>query len=70
MSIKACKESYWEHVLAYTCTTLQPIKINPAEILEGRYWPLEEINQALAQKKLQFTSTFNLLFINYIKENG
>ncbi len=67
MRIKACKESYWEHVQAYTCTTLQPITINPAEILEGHYWSLDEISRALSQKKIQFTSTFKLLIINYLK---
>lgn len=68
MRVKACKESYWEHVLAYTCTTRQPIKINPAEILEGHYWSLDEISHALSQKKFQFTSTFRILFSNYLKE--
>jgi isopentenyl-diphosphate delta-isomerase type 1 len=66
--IVACKESYWEHVYAYTCTTRQPIKINPAEILEGHYWPLDDISRALSQKKYQFTSTFKLLFISYLKK--
>jgi isopentenyl-diphosphate Delta-isomerase len=70
MKIKACKESYWEHVFAYTCTTRQPIKINPTEILEGYYWSLDEINLALSKKKYQFTSTFNILFINYLKDRG
>ncbi|MDA0690469.1 MAG: NUDIX domain-containing protein [Nitrospinae bacterium] len=70
MKIKACKESYWEHVFAYTCTTRQPIKINPTEILEGYYWSLDEINLALSKKKYQFTSTFKILFINYLKDRG
>jgi isopentenyl-diphosphate delta-isomerase type 1 len=70
MKIKACKESYWEHVLAYTCTTRQPIKINPAEILEGHYWSLDDINLALSEKTFQFTSTFKIIFINYLKDRG
>ncbi len=70
MQIKACKESYWEHVHAYTCTTHQPIKINPAEIQEGRYWSLDEISHALSQKQFQFTSTFKIIFISYLKESS
>lgn len=70
MKIKACKESYWEHVFAYSCTTRQPIKINPTEILEGRFWPIDEISTALSKNKLPFTSTFKIIFINYLKEIG
>lgn len=70
MQIKACAESYWEHVNAYTCTTNQPININPAEISEGRYWSLKEITESLSKKKFPFTSTFKIIFINYLKKYG
>ena len=69
MQIKACQESYWEHVTAYTCTTRQSIVINPAEISEGRFWSLNEINQTLSKKNIPFTSTFKIIFIKYLKEN-
>jgi len=69
LRIKACKESYWEHVTAYTCTTRQPIVINPAEISEGRFWELNEISETLSKKNNPFTSTFKIIFINYLKEN-
>jgi isopentenyl-diphosphate delta-isomerase type 1 len=69
MRIKACKESYWEHVTAYTCTTRQSITINPAEITEGRFWALNEIKETLSKKNDPFTSTFKIIFINYLKEN-
>jgi isopentenyl-diphosphate delta-isomerase type 1 len=69
MRIKACEESYWEHVAAYTCTTRQTIIINPEEISEGRFWPLNEINDTLSKKNNPFTSTFKIIFINYLKEN-
>jgi isopentenyl-diphosphate delta-isomerase type 1 len=69
MRIKACEESYWEHVAAYTCTTRQSIVINPAEISEGRFWPLNEISETLSKKNNPFTSTFKIIFISYLKEN-
>lgn len=69
MRIKACEESYWEHVTAYTCTTRQSIVINPEEISEGRFWSVDEINETLAKKNNPFTSTFKIIFINYLKEN-
>lgn len=70
MRIKACAESYWEHVAAYTCTTRQTITINPDEISEGRYWSLNEISATLKKNNHPFTSTFKIIFINYLKENG
>lgn len=69
MQIKACEESYWEHVTAYTCTTRQSIVINPAEISEGRFWSLKEISETLSKKNNPFTSTFKIIFIKYLKEN-
>jgi isopentenyl-diphosphate delta-isomerase len=69
MRIKACEESYWEHVTAYTCITRQSIVINPAEISEGRFWSLDEISETLSKKNNPFTSTFKIIFINYLKEN-
>lgn len=69
MQIKACEESYWEHVTAYTCTTRQPIKINLEEISEGRFWSLNEISEILSKKNNPFTSTFKIIFVNYLREN-
>ncbi len=69
MQIKACEESHWEHVTAYTCITRQPIKINPGEISEGRFWTLNEISEILSGNNNFFTSTFKIIFINYLKEN-
>lgn len=60
--IPACPETFWEHVNAYTCVTRQAIRINPAEITEGRFWSLEEIRRALESGSPPFTSTFRLLF--------
>jgi len=70
MQIKACEESYWEHVTAYTCSTRQPIRINPAEISEGRFWSLNEINDTLSKKNNPFTSTFKIIFISYLKKHA
>jgi isopentenyl-diphosphate delta-isomerase len=68
MQINACEESYWEHVTAYTCVTRKPIVINPEEISEGRFWSLQEISEILSKKNNPFTSTFKIIFINYLKK--
>ncbi len=70
MQINAGQETFWEHVAAYTCTTRKTIQINPAEIQEGRFWPLEEIKNSLSVSPEKFTSTFKLIFFNYLKKSG
>ena len=70
MKLEASRETHWEHVRAYTCTTKQTITINRKEIQEGRYWTLNEISQAFSENNQQFTSTFKIIFFNYLKENG
>ena len=70
MKFKACRETLWEHVELYQCTTSQKIMINPKEISEGRFWPLAELQQALRQGPGQFTSTFHLIFQSFLKSIG
>lgn len=70
MKIKASPETFWEHVIAYTCTTQKSIQINPLEIQEGRFWSLNEIETALSLTPRQFTSTFKIIFLDYLKKIG
>ncbi|CAI2718294.1 NUDIX hydrolase [Nitrospina watsonii] len=67
--VKACPETFWEHVECYTCTTQNPIRINPDEIDEGRFWPVESIQHALNTRHEAFTSSFRLLFAEYLKKH-
>jgi 16S rRNA (adenine1518-N6/adenine1519-N6)-dimethyltransferase len=67
---EASLETLWEHVESYLCTTDQPIRINPLEISEGRFWSLTELQEALQDPSFSFTSTFHLLFGNYLKSKG
>lgn len=70
LRIPACPETLWEHVESYTCTTRQTIRINPDEIDEGRFWPLDQLRKALAEGREPFTSSFRLLFDNYLKKKA
>lgn len=62
VKLKAEKNTSWEHVWVYACTTKQTIRINPEEISEGRYWSLEKIRNRLENEPGQFTSTFKIIF--------
>lgn len=70
MTFRACRETCWEHVAVFSCTTSKTITINPLEISEGRYWTLGEIQGLLSRDPGQFTSSFKLIFFNYLKENN
>jgi len=67
MNFPACRETYWEHVETYLCTTDQKITINPMEISEGRFWPIPDLKESVCSHPGQFTSTFHLFFDNYLK---
>ncbi len=51
----ACPETFGEHVRIYTCLSVDPITINPREIIEGRFWTFDEIDRALADPDIPFT---------------
>ncbi len=67
MKFPACRETYWEHVETYLCTTDQKITINHMEISEGRFWPIPDLKESVCSHPGQFTSTFHLFFDNYLK---
>lgn len=57
----ACPETYSEHVRVYTGTSDDRIVINQDEIEEGRFWIFEDIEKAILDASLPFTSTFRLI---------
>ncbi len=67
MKFSACRETFWEHVETFLCTTDLKIIINPVEISEGRFWPLPDLQKSVLNHPGQFTSTFHLFFDNYLK---
>ena len=70
MKFPASPQTFWEHVETYLCTTDQKIRINPAEISEGRFWLIPDLKKSLFNHPAQFTSTFHLFFDSYLKSKG
>ena len=67
MKFTASKETYWEHVESYLCTSDHKITINPLEISEGRFWLISDLKECVHKNPGQFTSTFHLFFDSYLK---
>ena len=59
--IKACKETYQEHVQVYVCTTNASITINRNEISEGKYFDWETLPNIIQSNPEIFTSSFKLI---------
>ena len=70
MKFPASRQTHWEHVETYFCTTDQKITINPLEISEGRFWPISTLKETVRNNPGQFTSTFHLFLGNYLKSIG
>ena len=70
MKFPASRETHWEHVETYFCTTDQIITINLLEISEGRFWPISVLKESVRNNPEQFTSTFHLFFASYLKSIG
>jgi isopentenyl-diphosphate delta-isomerase type 1 len=70
MKFSASPETFWEHVETYLCVTDQEITINPLEITEGRFWPMPDLKESVHSHPGQFTSSFHLLFDNYLKSKA
>jgi len=68
MRIPAQLATLWEHIHVYKCVTNNKIKINKQEINEGRFWSMPEIMQSIKSNPKIFTSTFHLLFNDYINK--
>ena len=59
--IKACKETYQEHVQVYVCKTNSSITINRNEISEGKYFDWETLPNIIQSNPEIFTSSFKLI---------
>ena len=70
MRIPAQKKTLWEHVRVYKCVTDNQININILEISEGRYWTMSEITESIKSSSDIFTSTFHLIFNDYISKHN
>ena len=68
LSIPAQSTTFWEHVRVYKCVTDSTICINKNEISEGRYIKLSEIRTLMQLKPEIYTSTFSLIYANYINK--
>jgi isopentenyl-diphosphate Delta-isomerase len=62
IKISACNDTHREHVQVYTCINNDPVKINPREISEGKFFNLLEIKENISINPDQFTSSFKLIF--------
>ena len=68
LSIPAQSTTFWEHVRVYKCVTDSNICINKNEISEGRYIRLSELRALMQLKPEIHTSTFSLIYANYINK--
>ena len=68
LSIPAQSTTFWEHVRVYKCVTDSNICINKNEISEGRYIKLSEVRTLMQLKPEIHTSTFSLIYANYINK--
>ena len=63
--IKACNETYQEHVQVYFCKTDAIININQEEISEGKYFDLTALKNEIQERPDQYTSSLKLILKNY-----
>ena len=68
LSIPAQSTTFWEHVRVYKCVTDSNICINKNEISEGRYIKLSEVRALMQSEPELHTSTFSLIYANYINK--
>ena len=60
--IPASRDNGWEFSVFYTAVSDAPISINPEEIAEGGFYPVDEIADWLARDGGLFTPAFKTLF--------
>ena len=68
LSIPAQSTTFWEHVRVYKCVTDSNICINKNEISEGKYIKLSKVRTLIQLKPEIHTSTFSLIYTNYINK--
>jgi len=67
----ACPETGYEHSMLYRGRLPggQPVpRINPHEILEGRFVSLQDVRKEIAAVPGSFASSFRRLFLRYLRE--
>ncbi|MEK9628471.1 MAG: NUDIX domain-containing protein [Nitrospinota bacterium] len=65
VKIKACPETYQEHVQVYICKTDATIKINPEEISEGKYFDWDSLQKEIQMNPDIYTSSLKLILRDY-----
>ena len=68
--IPASRDNGWEFSVFYTAVSDAPISINPEEIAEGGFYPVDEITDWLARDGGLFTPAFKTLFQLYRQALG
>ena len=66
--IKACKETYQEHVQVYVCKTNASITINRNEISEGKYFDWATLPNIIQSNTEIFTSSFKLILKRFTEK--
>jgi len=66
--IKACKETYQEHVQVYVCKTNTSITINRNEISEGKYFDWATLPNIIQSNTEIFTSSFKLILKRFTEK--
>ncbi|MEE3252913.1 MAG: NUDIX domain-containing protein [Nitrospinota bacterium] len=66
--IKACKETYQEHVQVYVCKTNTSITINRNEISEGKYFDWATLPNIIQSNTEIFTSSFKLILKKFTEK--
>ncbi|MEC7786509.1 MAG: NUDIX domain-containing protein [Nitrospinota bacterium] len=66
--IKACKETYQEHVQVYVCKTNTSISINRNEISEGKYFDWATLPNIIQSNTEIFTSSFKLILKKFTEK--
>ena len=68
--LPACRDNGWEFSVFYTAVSDAPVSINPEEIAEGGFYPVDEITDWLARDGGLFTPAFKTLFQLYRQALG
>ncbi|QWF69934.1 NUDIX domain-containing protein [Methylomonas paludis] len=63
--LDACPELGMEFIQVYRCMYNGPLKLEPAEIDEGAWYSLKDINTIVDKNDPQFTDTFKIIWRNF-----
>lgn len=63
--LNACRETGWEFVWVYSLETDREPTIDPEEIVEGAFWPLDEVRRFIADHPQQCAPSFCRVFLEF-----